>query len=294
MDWETRLVSLYVFICDQFDKELWIYCQRFTNNSRPEFTDQEAVCIFLYGVMQRRFEIRTIYDFTADHLQEWFPHMPSYEGFVQRLNRISGVFPVLTERIPENFSDPGLIQGIRLIDSFPVIMANGKRSSGAKVAGEFANKGYCSSKNMWYYGVKVHIPGIRRDHTLPVAEFIGITPASDHDLTAFRQIAPCLRNCKIFADMAYIDELEKRLLSERGSEIITPVKKKKGQQFLELFDRLFSTGVSSVRQPIESLFNWIQEKTGIQTASKVRSYNGLMVHIFGRLAAAMFMMVFNS
>jgi hypothetical protein len=52
--------------------------------------------------------------------------------------------------------------------------------------------------------------------------------------------------------------------------------------------------VSSVRQPIESLFNWIQEKTGIQTASKVRSYNGLMVHIFGRLAAAMFMMVFNS
>jgi hypothetical protein len=232
MDWETRLVSLYVFICDQFDKELWIYCQRFTNNSRPEFTDQEAVCIFLYGVMQRRFEIRTIYDFTADHLQEWFPHMPSYEGFVQRLNRISGVFPVLTERIPENFSDPGLIQGIRLIDSFPVIMANGKRSSGAKVAGEFANKGYCSSKNMWYYGVKVHILGIRRDHTLPVAEFIGITPASDHDLTAFRQIAPCLRNCKIFADMAYIDELEKRLLSERGSEIITPVKKKKGQQFL--------------------------------------------------------------
>jgi hypothetical protein len=49
-----------------------------------------------------------------------------------------------------------------------------------------------------------------------------------------------------------------------------------------------------VRQPIESLFNWIQEKTNIQAASKVRSYKGLTVHVFGRLAAAMFMMVFNS
>jgi len=42
--------------------------------------------------------------------------------------------------------------------------------------------------------------------------------------------------------------------------------------------------VSRIRQPIESLFNWIQEKTDIQVASKVRSSKGLMVHIFGRLA----------
>jgi len=52
--------------------------------------------------------------------------------------------------------------------------------------------------------------------------------------------------------------------------------------------------VSRVRQPIESLFNWIEEKTGIQVASKVRSTKGLMVHVFGRLAAALFLMAFNS
>ena len=32
------------------------------------------------------------------------------------------------------------------------------------------------------------------------------------------------------------------------------------------------------------------EKTGIQRASKVRSYNGLLVHGFGRLAAAMWLL----
>jgi hypothetical protein len=61
-------------------------------------------------------------------------------------------------------------------------------------------------------------------------------------------------------------------------------------------EEILSTAVSRVRQPIESLFNWIEEKTGIQTASKVRSTQGLLVHVFGKLAAAMLMLTlaFNS
>lgn len=293
MDWQIRLIILYVFICEQFHKDLWTCCERFTNNNSPDFTDEEVITIFLFGIMQRRFEIKTVHRYTRDHLADWFPNMPSYEAFVQRLNRFSGVFPLLAERIPDNFSGTNLLPNVRLIDSFPVIMANAKRSSRAKVANEFANKGYCASKNLWYYGIKVHIMGIRRTRTLPLADFIGVTPAGDHDLNAFRQIAPCPENCKIFADPAYMDEPEKQLLKEQDSDIHTPVKKKKGQQTLELFDQLFSTSVSRVRQPIESLFNWVQEKTNIERASKVRSYNGLMVHVFGRLAAAMFMMIFN-
>jgi hypothetical protein len=55
-------------------------------------------------------------------------------------------------------------------------------------------------------------------------------------------------------------------------------------------DRLYSTAVSRLRQPVESLFNWIQEKTGIECASKVRSFRGLLVHVFARLAAALFLL----
>ena len=70
--------------------------------------------------------------------------------------------------------------------------------------------------------------------------------------------------------------------------VLTPVKKQKGQRYLEPQDQWLSTAVSRVRQPIEALFAWIEEKTGIECASKVRSYNGLMVHVFGKLAAALF------
>lgn len=294
MDWQFRLVALCVFICEQFHKDLRIFCQRSGNNDSPEFTDEEVITIFPDGIMQRRFGIITIRQYVRNHLTEWFPSLPSYEAFIRRPDRLSGVFPVLVERIPDNFSGTGLIPNIRLIDSFPVIMANAKRSSRSGVAKEFANKGYCPSKGLWYYGVKVRILGIRRNGSLPLPDFIGAAPASDHDLTAFRQLVPCLGHCKVFADLAYIDELGKQMLTEQDSDIRTPVRKKKGQKFSELSDQLFPTSVSKVRQPIESLSDLIQEKTNIRIASEVRSYNGLMVHVFGRLAAAMFMMVFNS
>ena len=46
-------------------------------------------------------------------------------------------------------------------------------------------------------------------------------------------------------------------------------------------DDLFSEAVSTIRQPIESLFNWLIAKTDIQRASKVRATKGLLVHVFG-------------
>jgi hypothetical protein len=79
--------------------------------------------------------------------------------------------------------------------------------------------------------------------------------------------------------------------------MMTPVKAIKGQcQQLKNRDKaandLFSTAVSRVRQPIESLFNWLIVKTDIQKASKVRSTKGLLVHLFGKIAAAFISLIF--
>ena len=79
----------------------------------------------------------------------------------------------------------------------------------------------------------------------------------------------------------------------------TPVKGIKNQpEILQKRDKaandLFSKAVSTVRQPIEALFNWLIEKTDIQRASKTRSTKGLMIHVFGRIAAAYIFLIFNS
>jgi len=126
-------------------------------------------------------------------------------------------------------------------------------------------------------------------------EHIGISTASAHDLTPVRYLLPRLLDRKLFADKAYCDkDLQELLVRQSNTCLLTPiklVKLVKGQsvwerQFIKAADDLWSTAVSKVRQPIESFFNWLIEKTDIQRASKVRSSNGLLIHVFGKVAAA--------
>ena len=79
-------------------------------------------------------------------------------------------------------------------------------------------------------------------------------------------------------------------MTHHNTEILTPVKKKKGQEQLGFKDKIYSFAVSQIRQPIEGFFAWIIEKTGIQNASKVRSEKGLFTHVFARFAAAIMIM----
>lgn len=46
-------------------------------------------------------------------------------------------------------------------------------------------------------------------------------------------------------------------------------------------------------KPIESFFNWLNDGFGIQNASKVRPNQGLIVHTFGKIAAALALWIFN-
>ncbi|MES2614784.1 MAG: hypothetical protein V4591_05160 [Bdellovibrionota bacterium] len=88
-----------------------------------------------------------------------------------------------------------------------------------------------------------------------------------HDLTAAREILENLRNFDIYCDAKLKEKLEK----ENNTKIFTTIKLSKSKTRLDIFEKLYSTGISKIRQPIESLFNWLTEKTGIQNASKVKS-----------------------
>ena len=125
-----------------------------------------------------------------------------------------------------------------------------------------------------------------------------ITPASENDLNVFKQAWSNIENRTFFGDKIYNNvDFFSQIACSQNALMLTPVKGIKGQsEILKQFDRaandLFSTAVSRVRQPIESLFNWLIEKTDFQRASKVRSTKGLIVHIFGKIAAAFIYLIF--
>ena len=170
----------------------------------------------------------------------------------------------------------------------------------SKVAREVVDKGYCSTKNMYYYGLKLHLLGFRRPGTIPFPEFIAITAASENDLTAFKEFfGDQIYNRLIFGDKIFSDKPYFDLKADRQNiEMLTPVKLPKGEadcirQREKAFRDLFGAAVSTVRQPVESFFNWVNEKTKIQEAQKVRSTNGLAVHVFGKMAAAFIYLIGN-
>lgn len=286
---QTQLVELYLLVCQLYDTEAVLKYQSMSN-FKAEFTEQEIVTIYLFGHLQKKFTVREIYDYIKGHWHAWFPLLPSYQAFNNRLNQMEVGFELLIDALLQkaqmevsNFDD-------RLVDSLPVMLAKGNRSSTAKVAKERADKTYCASKGVWYYGVKLHIESARRIGELPMPERIFLTEASCHDLPALEQMNLQIEGSVLFADKAYACSETKSDFENKGMALVTPEKKKKNQK-LEQNDSLWSKFVSSTRQPIESLFNWIIEKTGIQNASKVRSTNGLMIHCYGKLAVACLILV---
>ena len=314
---KIKLIAIYMYISElyrvlrtqyKYEIELQYTCQRFSNNFLPEFTDQELMTIYLFAVTEeRRFQIKEIHEFANNYLRSWFPKLPSYQAFNNRLNRLSEAFKTLaiglfTCHVPEDCD-----LSTSLVDSLPIITCKG-RNRKAKVAREIVDKGWCSTKNLFYYGLKLHLLGFRRQGTIPFPELIGITAASENDLTAFRELfGDIVRNRVIWGDKIYIDhEYFEKKWKEQNVQMLTPVKLVKGEAecvrqrekaylyFVRStkYRDLYSAHVSKFRQPIESFFNWLNEKTKIQEAQKVRSKNGLYVHVFGKIAAALLYLIF--
>ncbi len=292
-----KLTRIFLLISDLYDYELVNCCQRFTNNNKPEFTDSEIITIYIFAMIEeKRFTNLQIYNFAANYLSSWFPKLPSYTAFNTRLNLLASAFHKLSEILIITQTPENCDFNTSLLDSMPIITCSGKRE--AKVSTELVDKGYCSTKNLYYYGLKLHLLAFSRPNTIPFPESYVLTPASENDLNVFKQYWSNTNNRTFYGDKIYHDKpFFDELFLKYNSKMYTPIKNSKGmpeclKQRDKAFNDLYSKAVSKIRQPIESFFNWLLQKTDIQKASRVRSSKGLLVHVFGRIAVALFS--FNS
>ncbi len=290
----TKLIELYCLICHFYDTKSVLKHQRLSN-FKPRFTDQELMTCYFFAMLNNHHQIREIYDYISHHWSEWFPDLPTYQAFNNRLNNLSASFAIIADHLlqakllngGESFSADSII------DSFPVMLCRGKKSKSCRTAGELADFGYCSSKDIYYWGVKLHNLAVRRIKQLPIPAAVFLSPASTHHLIAFKQTDPHIPTDNLFADKAYSDQELKLYLQSKGVTLLTPPKKKK-YDLPQFYEPLWSKFVSSFRQPIEGFFKWLNDKTEYQNASRVRSMNGLLVHCYGKLAFAGLLLCFYS
>ncbi len=250
MDTASTLIRIYLFICRRYRGRLAAVAQRQSNNSDPNFTDEEVLTIYVFGLIKKRTTISEIHQYAEDHFSEWFPDLPSYQSYNRRLNRLSAVFaPLVEEALSEISCKEPRGKVLRIADSMPIMMAKGQRSSQAKVASDrLASVGYCSSKDTFFHGVKLHLVVERRFERLPVPERAGLTSGSENDLRALRRVLPTIEGGVLCGDKAYCDgPLKERLAEDQNLDLLTPVKKDKGQKTLPAADKLFSEAISRIR-----------------------------------------------
>jgi hypothetical protein len=289
---ENQLIELYLFVCQIYDTRSQTCFQRQSNNRNPRFTDQELVCIWFFGHFNNKFNKRQIYQFILDYWAQWFPLLPKYQTFCYRLNLLEQTFQSIGAELFAHLHARQTPAHDHLIDSFPVMLARGGHAYRARVAREIADLGFCAAKKTYFHGVRLHTIAERRFAQLPSPSQIWVCEASHHDSTAAREQFLELPGTTLIADLAYPEAEFQAALKKQRTRLLTGFKKPKGEA-LTKFEKYHNRLVSKFRQPIESLFNWIDEKTHLQTASKIRSPQGLMLHCWGKLAVAFYLLVFN-
>jgi hypothetical protein len=289
---KNLLIEIYLFVCHVYDTCSETCYQRLSNNRVPEFTDQELITIWFFAHFGGCFEKKRMYRLIDEYWRDWFPRLPSYQTFVLRLNRLEPTFQTFGALLADRLAARQTPEFDHLVDSLPVMLAQHGHSYRARVARELADVGFCAAKKTRFHGVRLHCLAQRRPGSLPLPAQVWLCSASHHDSKAFSQQQPAVPTTALFGDLAYPTPEIISHLKEQQTRLIAPIKKPKGKG-LTSDEKYYNRLVRSMRQPIESLFNWIEVKTGIQRASKVRSTDALMIHCWGKLAVAFFLLVFN-
>jgi len=124
-----KLIALYYYICECYDKELRWHCERFSNNNSPDFTDKELLTIYIFSMIEEeKYKVKSIHGYAKKYLYDWFPTLPSYQTFNNRLHRLSSVFPALIVCLLRDVDTLGVRFDISLLDSMPIITCSGKRN----------------------------------------------------------------------------------------------------------------------------------------------------------------------
>jgi IS5 family transposase len=289
---KNQVIQIYLLVCQIYHNQSSLKYQR-ASNFKPAFTDEELITVYLFGQLNEKFNHRQIHRFIQEYWSDWFPDLPGYQAFNRRLNLLTDNFQALFAYLLSQLHlNPKQLSADFLIDSMPVMLAQGARSRRARVALEIARTGFCATKQINFHGVRLHLIGNRQAGALPIPARIWLKEGNVHDLTALREIAADLPSgINLFADKAYADKEFKRELESREIKLLTPFKKPKKEQ-LAAAQKHFSKTISSFRQPVESFFKWLIDKTDIQRASQVRSTDGLLIHCLGKLTFALLLLNF--
>lgn len=181
-------------------------------------------------------------DHACRHLQSEFPHLLSYNRFVEQIPR---AFAALTDFLQTRM---GSCSGISFIDSTPLRVCHNLRIPSHKVMAGLAQRGKTSTG--WFYGFKLHLVINDQGQLLNVC----FTPGNVDDRDPAPQLTQGLFG-KLVGDKGYISQDLFGQLFSRGVQLITRLRKNMKNRLILLWDKLLLRKRAVVESVIDQLKN---------------------------------------
>lgn len=143
-------------------------------------------------------------------------HLLERSRFNRRARQLIWLVQVIRQAMNTQLSPDTIV----IIDSFPLPLCQPVRNLRTRIFNDLADIGYNASKNLWFYGFKVHMLVTLSGYILNYV----VTPASVHDIRAVNDLLENCRQPYIIADLGYLSRELKDNLEQKGYHLWTPLR----------------------------------------------------------------------
>jgi Transposase DDE domain len=203
-----------------------------------------TLVVFFHQGGHRHFK-RYYLDYICDFFQGAFPNLPSYQRFIELMQRCCVPLVALFEHLK------GQCTGISFADSTAIAVCHNKRIYRHRVFRGAAERGKTSMG--WFYGFKLHLV-INPNGELIAAK---VTPGNKDDRKALYEMKKSLFG-NVYADRGYVSQPLKITLLSYGIRLITRVRSNMKAVKLDAFDSVMLKCRSLIETVNDQLKNLCQ------------------------------------
>ncbi len=148
------------------------------------------------------------------------PRLPKKSGFTKRLHSLSELLWMIFQQLGHLLKQLNVSHRY-ILDSFPLAVCHNIRIAHAKLLKGEAYRGFCASKQQYFFGVKVQV--IVTEEGLPVEAIF--VPGAEHDSQALSQLQWDFEpGDQIYDDSGYTSYLFEDIAKEAGIVVQTATK----------------------------------------------------------------------
>ncbi len=216
LQWHIKQLSQ---ICSQFYRT---YCPDSLKHRRniglAKVSDESLLVLLLLqaelGITSHRHFYRICQLFFGGNL-------PERSHFNRRTKQLIWLVQLIRQALSGAISPDTIV----IMDSFPLPLCQPIRNHRAKIVNDVADIGYNATKNLCFYGFKVHMLVT----LLGVILNYVVTPASVHDIKVVDELLEGCRQSVVLADLGYLSQELKDKLEQKRLSLMDTITSKHGR-----------------------------------------------------------------